>query len=357
MKINFLIPTTGMTGGIKVIFKHANNLTDMGHQVSIIYPFVLIQGAGYREIILGHLKRVRRFFLRIIGKEKIKWFPLKSQIIVLRVFDLRAGNIPNADIIVATANETADWLQNYPATKGKKFYFIQDYEIWSRNKEKVDATWNMPIKKIVISNWLRNLGEIFFKEKIYGCVPNGIDLKIFYNHQKVFNKPQRILMMYHILPKKGIEDGIKALNLVCEKYPEIEFILFGHYRTRVYLPPKTSFFYRPSPLILRQLYCSADIFLWPSQIEGFGLPPMEAMACKCAVVSTDTGAIRDYATHNETVVIVPPKRPDIMAKEIIGLIEDSEKIKKISLNGAEKMKEFIWEKSSQKLEKIFLENL
>jgi len=357
MKINFLIPTTGLTGGIKVIFKHANNLTDMGHQVNIIYPFVLNQNAQYKEKMLGYLKKIRRFFLRVIGKDKIEWFHLKSQIKVLRVFDLNSKNIPNADITVATANETADWLQNYPPTKGKKFYFIQDYEVWSRDREMVDATWKMPIKKIVIANWLRDLGEKKFQEKIYGYVPNGVDLKKFYNHQKVFGQPQQILMMYHILPKKGTVDGLRALSFVREKYPKTKLTLFGYYRPRISLPKKTSFFYRPNPSTLRKLYSLADIFLWPSQVEGFGLPPMEAMACKCAVICTDTGAIRDYAIPNRTVIIVPPQRPDLIAQKIIDLIENREKTKKISLSGAKKMKEFTWEKSSQKLEKIFLDNL
>ena len=357
MKINFLVPTTGLTGGIKVIFEHANNLTDMGHQVNIVYPFVLNQNAQYKEKTLGCLKKIRRFFLRVIGKDKIEWFHLKSQIKVLRIFDLSFKNIPDADITVATANETADWLQNYPPNKGKKFYFIQDYEIWSRDKKKVDATWKMPIKKIVIANWLRDLGEKKFQEKIYGYVPNGIDLKKFYNHQKVFGQSQQILMMYHILPKKGTADGLRALSFVREKYPKIKLVLFGYYRPRISLPKETSFFYRPNSSTLRKLYCSTDIFLWPSKIEGFGLPPMEAMACKCAVISTDTGAIRDYAIPNKTVMIVPPQRPDLMAKEIVSLIEDREQIKKISLNGAEKIKEFTWEKSSQELEKIFLDNL
>lgn len=357
MKINFLIPTTGLTGGIKVIFEHANNLVNWGHQVSIIYPYVLDKNANRKEKIIGQIKKIRRIFLKIIGQDKIKWFNLDPRIKVLRVSDLSAQNIPNADITVATANETADWLVNYPPSKGQKFYFIQDYETWTRGKNKVDATWKMPLKKIVIATWLKKLGEKKFGEKIYGVVLNGVDFKKFYNDNKIFNKNKRVLMMYHILEKKGIQDGLKAFQIAKDKHPEIELTLFGAYKPRSNIPKEIKFYYKPSLAKLRELYSTSDIFLWPSRFEGFGIPPMEAMACKCAVISTDTGAIHDYAIPDETVIIVPPKRPELMAEKLIELIENEERLKKISLAGYEKIKEFSWEKSSRYLEKIFLDEI
>jgi len=203
MKINFLVPTTGLTGGIKVIFEHANNLTRWNHEINIIYPYVLHQDADWKEEIIGRLKKIRRFFLEIIGQNRIKWFDLDPRIRIIRVLNLSVKHIPDADVTVATANETADWLAYYPLSKGQKFYFIQDYEIWTRPQKEVDATWKMPLKKIVIASWLKELAERKFNEKIYGIVPDGIDFKKFHNENKFFHKNKRILMMYHILEKKG----------------------------------------------------------------------------------------------------------------------------------------------------------
>ena len=81
---------------------------------------------------------------------------------------------------------------------------------------------------------------------------------------------------------------------------------------------------------------------------------MEAMACRCAVIATDTGALRDYAVDGQTAVIVPPLYPFLMAKKLIKLIEDEERLKRMTEAARHKILEFSWEKSTQKLEEIFL---
>lgn len=339
-----------------MIFEHANNLSAWGHEVRIIYPYVLDKDAGGYEIIKGRAKRLRRFILSRLGLDKINWFNLSDKVRLIRAPNLSAKFIPLADVTIATANQTADWLADYPEDKGKKFYFIQDYEVWTRAKEKVDATWKLPLKKIVIASGLKNLAWEKFQENIVGVVSDGVDPKKFYNNEKIFNRKKKILLMYHILEKKGFSDGLEAYIIAKRKHPEITLTLFGAYKLKNDIGKNIEYFYRPSPEKLRELYSLSDIFLWPSREEGFGLPPLEAMACKCAVVSTDTGAIRDYAVKDETALIVPPRRPDLMAGGIIKLAEDDEKINKISLDGYKKASEFSWEKSTRKLLDILLNN-
>lgn len=357
MRINFLIPTTGITGGIKVVFEHVNKLTELGHEINIVYPYVLSVDPGASDKLKGVVKIIRRKICNIVSKDKIKWFNLDARVNLIRVWDLSAKNILDADITVATANQTADWLVNYPESKGEKFYFIQDYEIWTRSKEKVDATWKMPLKKIVIAKWLKRLAEEKFNEKVYGIVPDGVDLNKFYNNNKTFNRKKKILMMHHALEKKGTSDGIKAFEIAKRKHLEITLVLFGAYQLKKEKSSGAEFYYQPPEKQLRELYSSSDIFLWPSRFEGFGLPPMEAMACKTAVISTDTGAIREYAVENETAVIVPPKNIDLMSEKLIELIEDEKKLRELSMAGYNKIKEFSWNKSSRILEGIFLESI
>jgi len=357
MKINFLIPTTGITGGIKVIFEYANRLVDWGHEINIIYPYVLNKNASGKEKIFGKLKRIRHSFYKLFISDIIKWFKLDIRVKIIRVPNLSAKYIPNADATIATANQTADWLVEYPKDKGDKFYFIQDYETWTRPKEQVDATWKMPLKKIVIAKWLEKLAKEKFNEKIYGIVPDGVDFKNFYNNKKIFNKKRRIFMMYHIFEKKGFEDGLRAFKIAKDKHPEISLVLYGAYKLRNWTLKDVDYYYKPTEGKLRELFSESDIFLWPSRVEGFGIPPMEAMACKCAVITTDTGAIREYAISGKTAIIVPPKRSDLMAVELIQLIEDDDKLSGISLGGYDYIRNFGWEKSSKILENILLKKI
>ncbi|HNW55872.1 MAG TPA: glycosyltransferase family 4 protein [bacterium] len=359
MKINFLVPTLGITGGMHVIFQYANQLSKKGHQINIIHPYILPKNAGIKITTFGYLKKIRYTCLRLLGKGKIDWFPLDKSINIIKPINLDYKHIPKADAIIATANETADWLNDYPNELGSKFYFIQDYENWTRAVELVDRTWKMPLKKIVISSGLKNLAENKFQEKIVGLVTNGIDLKIFQPINPTRpNNPIKILMMNHELPKKGIEDGIEAYKIAKKINPNIELTMFGAYNlAEKFKKIVTDYYYKPTQEKIAELYSAADIFIWPSREEGFGLPPMEAMACGAAVLSTDTGAIRDYAIPNTSVIIVPPRNPQKLAEELINLINKPNLRLSLGKEAQKNISQYSWNKSADKLEKILLANL
>jgi glycosyltransferase involved in cell wall biosynthesis len=59
---------------------------------------------------------------------------------------------------------------------------------------------------------------------------------------------------------------------------------------------------------LAKLYGTADIFLFPSLGEGFGLPPLEAMAAGCLVCSTDVGGLSEFVRESTAVVIPRPQK-------------------------------------------------
>ena len=355
MKINFLIPTTGLTGGVKVIIEYANRLSARGHEVTLVYPYILPLRPTGRTVLLGYLKMGRRIILRCLNLEPAIAWPLNDQVKILRLKNLAAKRVPDADVCVATANQTADWLNLYPSEKGRKFYFIQDYETWSREPAAVDATWRMPFKKIVISEYLATLA----REKLgvdVSIVLDGVDRTIFDNPRpKTYGAAGakvKVLMMYHPLPKKGVADGLAAFFEAKKKYLNLELTMFGAYHPGRAIPAGVPYHHRPTPAKLRALYSSADIFLWPSRVEGFGLPPLEAMACRCAVITTDTGAARYYTDGGRAGIIVPPNRPDRLAAALVELAGDRQKLVALSEVAYHRALNFDWEKSVDSLEKI-----
>ncbi len=116
----------------------------------------------------------------------------------------------------------------------------------------------------------------------------------------------------------------------------------NHTKKPIYI----KFFENPDDSLIRKLYNEADLFIFPSLSEGFGLPPAEAMACKCAVATTAVGAIPEYVTDGETGFII--RNNDLTdLPEIFGkIINDQKKLKEVSENGYNKVHEYFdWNKT------------
>ena len=78
----------------------------------------------------------------------------------------------------------------------------------------------------------------------------------------------------------------------------------------------------PGAHTVRDFLGRCDVFLLPSLVEGFPLPPLEAMACGAAVVITDCGGMRDYAVDGENAVVVPPRNARAMVDAVTRIEAD-----------------------------------
>lgn len=197
--------------------------------------------------------------------------------------------IPDADAIIATWWGTAYDISKLNESKGEKFYLIQHYEVWAGSKEEVEATYNLGLHNIVISSWLKSILEKL-GSNVDNLILNGIDFNEFYPEPAPKSRKIRVLMPFRNEDWKGYEDGLNVLENIKKRY-DVAFIMFGPKPWNYSIPDYVEFHELPVKDELRRLYSSSDIFLFPSQCEGFGLPPIEAMACKVPVVTTNVGAI------------------------------------------------------------------
>lgn len=348
MKINLILPFTNLTGGTKVAFEYANRLKENGHDVLCYVPVISYK---FNETGLkGEIIRIKATLGNVVkGRSKVKWFPLKAKVesvpFVSNLF------IRDADATIATAWPTAYSVNSLNPSKGEKYYFVQHYERWSGPEKAVDGSYKLPLKKIVIVRWLEDLMRDKFHEDICALIPNGLDFEKFYNQDKKFNKEKVVLMLYHDLEWKGFKDGVKAFEMAKVKCPELKLRLFGMVRGND-IPEYAEFYQNPHPEKLRDLYATSDIFVAPSWSEGWNLPPMEAMACKCAVVATNVGCIMDIGIHKKTAMVCEPHDTQLMAHSIEELVRNQELLEEISYGGYDKIKGYTWEKSTAMLEAV-----
>jgi len=350
MIISFILPTLTLTGGVKVVFEYTNRLQNRGHQVYIIAPVIPpywwmhITQRGIKESVKRYL---RRYPIHRSSKVKVIRILYLSPWILNKI-------LPNGDAVIATGWETAYAVAKIDNKKGRKFYFLQDVPGVHGPTNKIQETCKLGLHIITISNYLKDTIEKTCKVRVNDVIVNGIDLDKFYcNKDKNWNSNRiQILMPYRGLPWKGDFDGLRALEEVYLKYKDgVEIMLYGPIKPNS-LPNWVKFFENPSDEELRELYCKSHIFVAPSWVEGFYLPPMEAMACKCAVVTTNVGAVPDYTIPGKTAIVVPPRKPRKLAEGIMRLIENPAWAKKIAENGYNYIKQFTWDNAVQKLEKI-----
>jgi glycosyltransferase involved in cell wall biosynthesis len=263
--------------------------------------------------------------------------------------DLSGQYIPDADVVVATAWYTAERVTEYPASKGVPFYLIQSWETWNGPEERVRATWKAPLNKVVIARWLQEKAGSLGVE--CSCIPNGLDFDRFGLDVAIEERdPNQVMMLYHPHPVKGTLDGIKALSIAKREVPELRAVLFGTPPAKIDVPGWVEYRRLPKQEELRACYNRSSIFLSPSCLEGWPLPPAEAMLCGAALVATDIDGHREYAVHDRTALLSPVKSPGELASNILWLIRNPQFRVTLAKRGNEYIQKFRWASSVDLLE-------
>jgi len=96
---------------------------------------------------------------------------------------------------------------------------------------------------------------------------------------------------------------------------------------------------------LRALYSSCRVFVYPSVYEGFGLPPLEAMACGAPVIAGRIPSLQE--TLGSAARLVEPLNVEALGREIVGLLEDDNQRQALGAAGPGHAGKFSWEKSAQ----------
>lgn len=355
MKITFLLPTFAPrpSGGFRVVYEYANRLVGRGHEVTVVHPRRLPYEAPkpFRGVLPWLRARAGRI-RRTLFTPQLTWFELDPRVRMLFVPDTDEGHIPDADAIFATWWATAEAVLEYGPSKGRKCYLLQGYEVWGGPSERVDATWRAPFDKVVIAWWLFEKGvELGIPPEAMTHIPNGLDFELYRRLRPIEGRPPRVAMLASTVPEKGLDDGVRALELARSEFPALEAVLFGIEPRPRSLPGWIEYVEDPSPGVLVEgIYNGSAVYLCPSHLEGWHLPPAEAMACGCAVVSTDIGGVRDYAIQGETAFLSPLGEPEALSAALLRALHDDEERVRIARAGHENIRRFTWDRATDRME-------
>lgn len=236
----------------------------------------------------------------------------------------------------AVYGKTAFQNKHHPITKVGTFAGEQLYRVMNGNKL---LTVSESTKQRLQKRVRRNPAAIT-------VVENGINVDEF---DYRFNPEGPILSLSALTPRKNVASLLRAWSqLEASGEVDRELVIAGDGPQRKALEDLaadlslSSMSFRgyvpedKKPLLLRDAFC----YVLPTQMEGFGLTNLEAMASGCVTVSTDTPGVRDYLVDGTNGRMVPPNDPDALAATLSTLLNNSKSQEPLVRHGRETAKQY-----------------
>lgn len=360
MRISILLPRYPWhpSGGYIVAYRYASELAARGHSLAVLHPRRLPAG-GWPAArgVRGKLRRGGARLRDLVARPHVGWSAIDPRVQLLYVPYLSARHVPDADVIIATWWSTVEAALRLPASKGALHHLIQGYEVWHGASERVHAVWRAPVPKIVIATWLIERGlDLGVPRTLMTHVPNAIDPDTFAVQAPIETRPRRVAMLFSRDSMKGGELGLEMLHRAREQLPDLTAFLFGGEPAPSGLPEWITYEHRARPARLAHAFNGCAVYLCPSLSEGWHLPPAEAMACGCAVVSADIGGVRDYAHEGATAYLYPAGDVQAGAERLTTLLQDEPARVRLARNAVAKIATFSWVRSTDLLESVLQRN-
>ena len=157
----------------------------------------------------------------------------------------------------------------------------------------------------------------------------------------------RLIEAFHLVRQRGL-NHLKLVMIGDEmsKYTALrravhQYQLHKYVRFLGYMPEET----------LAVMYRLAGVFVFPSLYEGFGLPPLEAMASGTPVVTSNVSSLPEVA--GDAAVLVDPYDPDAIADGIYRVLTDERLRRALRLKGVARAGQFSWEQSVRRVHAIY----
>jgi glycosyltransferase involved in cell wall biosynthesis len=357
MQISFVLSSLRLSGGVKAIIEISNRLHGRGHQVNLIVPGGTLDPAMVLAVKPG-----------IVIKESQMRFSLPMNHFKLLALSFSLANaVPPSDIVISTHTPTTIpvLIAAHFLKRGKPIWYFLDYPEMFEER---------PIERWLLRHalvWHRGALTIseFCRQGLLDSNPHkpvinvsiGLsDPEIFQYHKNTVERElawagkKPILFVGDDRPRKGFYDFLRAAEKVYQGAPEIILWIVSKVNLQLSTMMPFRMFICLGNEELAELYRNCAVFVSASWVEGFGLPPLEAMACGAPVVMTDSQGVRDYARPFENCILVPPRAPQALADGILTILRDPALANRLRQSGPETAARFNWETTVDQFEQALI---
>ena len=292
----FLLTGFNRSGGVRILTEVINLLADNGWQVTVLTD------ARYGAPFYPLHARVKS--VQLTSKSRLKY------LIDLAVYRYEAVFIVSSNYRTSLALGVA---QLFRRTGGARiFQLLQHYDplqfgmldyrlpFWMRwiHSLIIRIAFYLPHEQIAVSQWIIN--KIGLKR--VKLISNGINAHVFNAKGSLgrqYAKKLKVGVNLRKNPLKCWDETNEVLaNLSVMDGIEVRAMGDAPLMDIPYVYPKND-------QEIADFYKGCDVFVFLSLAEGFGLPPLEAMACGCVVVLNDAGGTREFAIDQKNAVLVP----------------------------------------------------
>lgn len=351
MEIVFITPSIKTGGGNRVFIELANQLCDM-HNVSIVYPNNSPEINTFRMNSNIRLECIGKLAKSQAGKI---WNLLRCVSYL--------NSLPSNNSLILTDPIFCLFI---PLLKHKKrvrrFIQADDYRIYDDGKILGKGLILKIYKKLCLYSYRQKIDYIFNSNFVYNkfCTDikrNDVRFKLVHpalNHS-IFKYVEKdsfhgcsVCLVVRKHPMKGFKTFVNMYrNLPLEIKSQISRItLISHDDLSEFDTHGMQIVKPTCDEDIARVYQQSDIFISTSWWEGFGLPPLEAMACGCVVITSKSGGVDEFAIDYVNCLMYPPKDELQLSEKLKTALSDSDLRRKLSLQGRETATHFDWTKSA-----------
>jgi glycosyltransferase involved in cell wall biosynthesis len=207
--------------------------------------------------------------------------------------------------------------------------------------EKIDVIYNAYDERFAVEPREEDVDRVRERYQLHD------EFVLYAGNVKPHKNLERLIEAFHLVRRRGL-DHLRLVLIGDEisRYAALRRAVHRHQlhpyvRFLGYLPEET----------LGVMYRLAGVFVFPSLYEGFGLPPLEAMASGTPVVTSNVSSLPEVA--GDAAVLVDPYDPNAIANGIYQVLTDDQLRRDLRARGAARARQFSWEQSARRVREIY----
>lgn len=355
-QIVFVTPSIKTGGGNRVFIELANQLCGT-YDISIVYPNNSLEkntfssNARVKYVCIGKVATTKAQKLRNLFQSirYLNTLPLDSVLVLTDpIFCLLTGLIRRKERIY-------------------RFIQADDYRIYDDGNVLGKGLKLKLYKFFCLKSYQLHINYIFNSKFVYDTFckdAHRSDVEFNLVHpavsHEIFKPVERVASPFHGCslcliarkhPWKGLETFLHAFHSLpaALKQQITEVTLVSHDDLSGFDTSGMKIVKPTCDADIAEIYQDSDIFISTSWWEGFGLPPLEAMACGCAVITSKSGGVNEFAKDGVNCLMFEPKNERGLIEQLNHLINDTALRKQLAIAGVKTATAFDWKKSATQL--------